>query len=137
MHGPRIVTGAPTRRETEVLTRIAQGKTSKEVACELGIAPKTVECHRDNAMRKLGLNGIADVTRYAVEHNLIQVARPLTLAQMGTALCEALGVDSYIVPPSKFKVLYARRLNNWLKSLRGLCARRSGSDGGKTSAGPS
>lgn len=75
----------------EVLRWIALGKTSKEIACELGLAPKTVEVHRANAYRKLGLHNMADATRWAIAHQLL--ARPLTAGEIGTALCQALGVE--------------------------------------------
>jgi DNA-binding NarL/FixJ family response regulator len=55
-----------TERESEVLRRIAVGYSNKEVATQLGISVKTVEVHKANAMRKLGLTGRVDVIRYAV-----------------------------------------------------------------------
>ena len=43
-----------TQREHEVLALIARGKSSKEIAIDLGISPKTVEYHRANLLRKFG-----------------------------------------------------------------------------------
>jgi DNA-binding NarL/FixJ family response regulator len=60
---------APTpisERESDVLRLIAIGHSNKEVAAQLGISVKTVEVHKANAMRKLGLTGRVDVIRYAV-----------------------------------------------------------------------
>lgn len=60
---------APTpisERESGVLRLIAIGHSNKEVAAQLGISVKTVEVHKANAMRKLGLTGRVDVIRYAV-----------------------------------------------------------------------
>ncbi len=58
-------------REQEVLQLVAQGKSTKEIAAQLGIGSRTVECHRANAMSKLGVHDIAGVVRYAVSSGLI------------------------------------------------------------------
>ena len=55
-----------TDREGEVLRLMALGHSNKEVAQALGVAVKTVEVHKANAMRKLGLAGRIDVIKYAV-----------------------------------------------------------------------
>ena len=55
-----------SERETEVLRLIAIGHTNKEIASRLRISVKTVEVHKANAMRKLGLSGRVDVIRYGV-----------------------------------------------------------------------
>jgi DNA-binding NarL/FixJ family response regulator len=53
-------------RESEVLRLIAVGHSNKEVAAQLKISVKTVEVHKTNAMRKLGLTGRVDIVRYGV-----------------------------------------------------------------------
>jgi two-component system, NarL family, response regulator NreC len=55
-----------TDREVEVLRMMATGHSNKEIAAALDISIKTVEVHKANAMRKLGLRGRTDVVRYAV-----------------------------------------------------------------------
>jgi two-component system, NarL family, response regulator NreC len=55
-----------TEREAHVLRLMAVGHSNKEIAEQLGISVKTVEVHKANAMRKLGLRGRIDVVRYAV-----------------------------------------------------------------------
>jgi DNA-binding NarL/FixJ family response regulator len=55
-----------TERESEVLRQIAVGHSNKEVAAQLKISVKTVEVHKANAMRKLGLTGRVDIIRYGV-----------------------------------------------------------------------
>jgi DNA-binding NarL/FixJ family response regulator len=55
-----------SERESEVLRLIAIGHSNKEVATKLKISVKTVEVHKANAMRKLGLTGRVDVIRYGV-----------------------------------------------------------------------
>jgi DNA-binding NarL/FixJ family response regulator len=55
-----------TERESEVLRLVAVGHTNAEIATRLDISVKTVEVHKMNAMRKLGLTGRVDVIRYGV-----------------------------------------------------------------------
>jgi DNA-binding NarL/FixJ family response regulator len=55
-----------SERETEVLRLIAVGNSNKDIANALQISVKTVEAHKANVMRKLGLRGRTDVVRYAV-----------------------------------------------------------------------
>ena len=55
-----------TERESEVLRLMALGHSNKEIAQALDVAVKTVEVHKANAMRKLGLAGRIDVIKYAV-----------------------------------------------------------------------
>jgi len=58
------------RREREVLQLIAEGQRGAEIARRLHIAESTVEVHRRNIMRKLGLHGVAELTRYAIREGL-------------------------------------------------------------------
>ena len=60
-----------TRRERQVLTRIASGQSNKVVARELNLSVKTVEKHRANLMRKLELHNAAGIARFALNHHLI------------------------------------------------------------------
>jgi DNA-binding NarL/FixJ family response regulator len=53
-------------RESEVLRLTAVGHSNKEIATQLKISVKTVEVHKANAMRKLGLTGRVDIIRYGV-----------------------------------------------------------------------
>ena len=57
-----------TPQERVILQAIALGKRSKDVAEELGIAPKTVDAHRTSICRKLGVHGNHALTRFAVQH---------------------------------------------------------------------
>lgn len=61
-----------TSREQTVLLQLAQGKSNKEVAAELDISVRTVETHRKNIKRKLGISSTAGLTRYAMEHGVLQ-----------------------------------------------------------------
>jgi DNA-binding NarL/FixJ family response regulator len=60
-----------TQREEEVLTMIASAFSNKEVAKGLNLSVKTVEKHRSNLMRKLGLRSAAAITLYAVRNNYV------------------------------------------------------------------
>ena len=57
---------APSDRESEVLRLIAFGYSNKEIANQLALSVKTVEAHKANAMRKLGLSGRIDIVNYAI-----------------------------------------------------------------------
>lgn len=54
-------------RETEILRCLARGLASKQIAETLGMSVRTVETHRQNIRRKLGLAGQAELIKYAVE----------------------------------------------------------------------
>jgi two-component system response regulator NreC len=56
---------AVSERESEVLRLIASGYSNKEIAARLSLSVKTVEAHKANAMRKLGLTGRIDIVKYA------------------------------------------------------------------------
>ncbi|NSX56411.1 response regulator transcription factor [Parasulfitobacter algicola] len=63
---------ALTNREQTILLQLAQGKSNKEVAAALDISVRTVETHRKNIKRKLGISTTAGLTRYAMEHGVLQ-----------------------------------------------------------------
>ncbi|HEX7138592.1 MAG TPA: response regulator transcription factor [Vicinamibacterales bacterium] len=65
---------ALSERESDVLRLIAQGYSNKEIAARLSLSVKTVEAHKANAMRKLGLNGRIDIVKYAVLQGWLQNA---------------------------------------------------------------
>ena len=58
-----------SRREMEVMRLIAWGATNKEIAQKLNLSVKTVEAHKANGMRKLGMRSRVDIVRYAVLHD--------------------------------------------------------------------
>ncbi|QGY39790.1 response regulator [Pseudodesulfovibrio cashew] len=62
-----------TPREQEVMRMLAEGLTSKEVAAQLFISPKTVENHRTNLMKKLGLHSTVELIRYSARLGLIDL----------------------------------------------------------------
>lgn len=62
-----------TPREQEVMRKLAEGLSSKEIAKQLFISPKTVENHRTNLMKKLGLKSTVELVRYAARLGLIDI----------------------------------------------------------------
>jgi DNA-binding NarL/FixJ family response regulator len=64
-----------SKREEEVLILIANGKTLKEIAEDLFISIKTVETHKAHIQDKLGLSNTAQLVKYAIEQNLIDVKK--------------------------------------------------------------
>ena len=62
-----------TDREREVLQLVAEGHTSKEIANLICIGAKTVETHRANVMDKLGIRGLAGLTRFAISRGIIAI----------------------------------------------------------------
>ncbi len=63
---------ALTDREQTILLQLALGKSNKDVARTLDISVRTVETHRKNIKRKLGISSTAGLTRYALEHGVLQ-----------------------------------------------------------------
>jgi two-component system NarL family response regulator len=61
-------------REVQVLKLVAEGFTSLQIAEQLGIALSTVEVHRRNIMRKLNLDSVVGLTRYAIRNGLVNNA---------------------------------------------------------------
>src|SRR6476660_3242558 len=59
-------------REMEVLQLIAEGKSNKQVAAELGVSFKTVDKHRQHLMSKLNIHDVAGLTRYAIAEGIIE-----------------------------------------------------------------
>jgi two-component system NarL family response regulator len=57
-------------RELEVLQLLAEGYSSSEIADRLHVATSTIETHRRNLMRKLGLHSVAELTKYAVREGV-------------------------------------------------------------------
>jgi len=76
LDGVKPLKGEPLRqltsRETQVLQLLAEGQSNKEVAKLLDISVKTVETHRTNIMRKLGVHSIVELVRYAIKNEIIE-----------------------------------------------------------------
>ena len=61
-----------TPREREVLKLIAEGRTSKRIAAELGISFKTAACHRSHIMIKFGVYNTVSLVRAAIRAGLLE-----------------------------------------------------------------
>lgn len=62
-----------TAREREVLQLLAEGKTTKQIACYLKVSVKTIETHRRQIMDKLNVDSIAELTKCAIREGLTDV----------------------------------------------------------------
>ncbi len=60
-----------TARQREVLRLIVEGRRMKEIATILNLSPRTVETHKYELTRALGLRSTAELVRYAIEHKLV------------------------------------------------------------------
>jgi two-component system nitrate/nitrite response regulator NarL len=60
-----------TTREREVLILIAQGRSNKEIASQLGIGVRTIETHRERIMRRLDIHSVAGLTKFAIANGLV------------------------------------------------------------------
>jgi DNA-binding NarL/FixJ family response regulator len=63
-----------SEREHEVVLRVVQGHSNKEIAAQLSLSVKTVETYRARALEKLGLTNRAALVRYALEHGWLQAS---------------------------------------------------------------
>jgi len=63
-----------TTREREVLKLLADGFSSKDLALKLSLSIKTVDAHKYNLMRKLGIHNRADLVKYAIRRKLVHVS---------------------------------------------------------------
>lgn len=80
-----LTEGYITPAELKVWRHVAMGHGSKTIAALTGTGIKTVDKHRCELMRKLGVHNAADLTRLAVEHAVIAVEiRPLQTVNLGT-----------------------------------------------------
>ena len=61
-----------SHREMQVLQMIATGKTIKEIAGELALSEKTIATYRSRISEKLGLSTNVELTRYALQHSLVE-----------------------------------------------------------------
>jgi two-component system response regulator NreC len=62
-----------TPREREIVKLLAEGSSPKQVATDLGLALKTVDVHKTNLMRKLGVHDRAELIKWAIAHKVIRL----------------------------------------------------------------
>lgn len=61
-----------TGRQREVTKLVAQGRSTRQIARQLGVSVKTVETHRTNAMKRLDAHKASDLVRYAIREGLVE-----------------------------------------------------------------
>jgi len=64
---------ALTRREREVFKLLADGRSAKEIAVRLELSTKTVDVHKTNLMRKLGVHDRGELLKYALQNRLVRL----------------------------------------------------------------
>ncbi len=62
-----------TNRQREILQLVSEGRSTKQIAHDLDISPKTVDTHRQELMTKLNLFSIAELTKFAVREGLTTI----------------------------------------------------------------
>ncbi len=62
-----------TSREIEVLKLLAEGKTVRRAATDLGLSSKTVDAHKFNLMRKLGIHNKAELVMWAIQKRVVKI----------------------------------------------------------------
>ncbi|HKN15486.1 MAG TPA: response regulator transcription factor [Candidatus Sulfotelmatobacter sp.] len=75
-HGPESAPpqeSALTTRERQVLKLLAEGKTVRGAATDLGVSSKTVDAHKFNLMRKLGIHNKAELVMWAIQKRVVKV----------------------------------------------------------------
>ena len=72
-----------TPRQREVLTLIAEGYSTKNIARALGISVKTVETHRAQLMDRLDIHDVASLVRYAIKMKLVSLEERAPMKRMG------------------------------------------------------
>jgi DNA-binding NarL/FixJ family response regulator len=60
-----------TPAERDILRLVTEGKSNFEVAAAIGLSPRTVETYRGRLMRKLGIENLPSLVRYAIRHGII------------------------------------------------------------------
>ena len=65
--------GCLSKRENEVVSRLTEGKSNKEIAVALGLSVKTIETYRARIMLKLNAHSLSDIFRFALRCNLIKI----------------------------------------------------------------
>ena len=61
---------ALTAVEGQILKLVVEGKSNAKVAAQLGLSPRTVETYRARLMRKLGVDNLPDLVKYAIRHGI-------------------------------------------------------------------
>jgi DNA-binding NarL/FixJ family response regulator len=77
-YGEGYASGEPfptrmTPRERQIVQLVAEARSTKQIAFQLGIGTKTVEAHRTHIMKKLGLHSASELVRYAISNGIVEL----------------------------------------------------------------
>lgn len=73
LHETDMPEPVPSPREVEILQLVAEGRGNKEIADILALSVKTIEGHKDNIKKKLGISDNAGLIRYAIRKGIIHL----------------------------------------------------------------
>jgi DNA-binding NarL/FixJ family response regulator len=62
-----------TDKEKIILQLVVEGKHSKEIASQLDVSTKTVDTHRNNLMKKVGVSSIVELTKFAIKGGIVKL----------------------------------------------------------------
>jgi len=96
-----------TPRQLEVLTLIAEGHSTKDIAQNLNISVKTVETHRAQLMDRLNIHDVASLVRYAIKMGLVSIEQRAPVKKMK-------GGTNFILPLGTLIILSPDLLPNFL-----------------------
>jgi DNA-binding NarL/FixJ family response regulator len=96
-----------TPRQREVLTLLAEGHSTKDMARALNISVKTVETHRAQLMDRLGIHDVASLVRYAIKMGLVSIEERSPVKKMG-------GGNNFTLPLAALFVSWAGLLRLFL-----------------------
>jgi DNA-binding CsgD family transcriptional regulator len=65
--------GKMTPRERQIVQLVAEARSTKQIAFQLGIGAKTVEAHRTHIMKKLGVHSASELVRYAISSGIVEL----------------------------------------------------------------
>jgi len=76
LSGEHLRSASLTARERQVVQLLAEGQTTKQVAADLRLSPKTVDWHKGRIMKKLGIESVAGLVRFAISEGLASDVLP-------------------------------------------------------------
>jgi len=69
----KSIVSSLSAREREIIQLVAEGLTTKKIALRLKISPKTADANRRHVMNKIGIDNVAQLTKYAIREGLTSV----------------------------------------------------------------
>jgi DNA-binding NarL/FixJ family response regulator len=94
---------ALSHREYRIIELVSQGKSTKQIALEMNLSPKTIDARRRETMNKLGISNIAALTKFAIRHGIITL-EPYSTGLSGQnpdAMAQAVSAGARDLDPQK------------------------------------